>query len=95
MDFISVGGGEVGKGVEVVMDGRNLLLDRGEVDGDGDVDVGHLGCDFADGIKNNMMIMISEGRSKSLSGRMDKKTGEDEAIEERRRQDKLGSDHLS
>ncbi len=34
-------GGQVGEGVEVAVEGIDLLLDRGEVNRDGDVDIGH------------------------------------------------------
>jgi hypothetical protein len=81
VDFIGVGGGQVGEGVEVVVEGVNLLLNRGEVNGNGDMDIGHLGCNFADRIKDNVVVMIREGGSESLDGRMDKKAREDEARE--------------
>jgi hypothetical protein len=50
MDLIGVGGGQVGEGIEVAMEGIDLLLDGGEVNRNGDVDVGHLGSDSADGL---------------------------------------------
>jgi hypothetical protein len=93
MELISVGGGEVSKGDEVVMEGRYLLLERGEVDGDGDKDVGHLGCNLTNRVKNNVVVVISE--SFSLRGLMDKKTREDEARAEGQSEEKLGSDHMS
>ncbi len=37
-----MGGGQVGEGVKVAMEGIDLLLDGGEVNRNGDVDVGHL-----------------------------------------------------
>jgi hypothetical protein len=73
MFFVGVGGGQVGEGVKVAMEGIDLLLDRGEVNRNGNVDVGHLGSDSADRVKDNVVIMVGEGGSESLSGRMDKK----------------------
>ncbi len=51
VDFIGLGGGQVGEGVEVVVEGIDLLLNRGKVNRDGDVDIGRLGCNFANRIK--------------------------------------------
>ncbi len=95
MCFIGVGGGQVGEGVEVAMEGIDLLLDRDEVNRNGDVDVGHLCGDSADGVKDNVMVMVGEGGDEVLGGRMNKEAGEDQAGENGRSEEKMGSDHLS
>ena len=77
MFFIGVGGGQVGEGVEVAMEGIDLLLDRGEVNRNSDVDVGHVGGDSADGVKDNVVVMVGEGGSEVLGGRVDKESGKD------------------
>ena len=77
MFFIGVGGGQVSEGVEVAMEGIDLLLDRGEVNRDSDVDVGHLSGYSADGIKDNMVVMVGEGGGEVLGGRVNKERGED------------------
>jgi hypothetical protein len=59
------------------MEGIDLLLDGGEVNRNGDVDVGHLGSDSANGVKDNVVDMVGEGGGENLDGWMDKKTGED------------------
>ncbi len=46
-------GGQVGEGVEVAVEGIYLVLDRGEVNGNCDVDVGHLSGDAADGVEDD------------------------------------------
>jgi hypothetical protein len=88
-------GGQVGEGIEVAVEGIDLLLDRGEVNRIGDVDVGHLGGDLADGIKDNVVVMVGEGGDKVLGGRVNKECREDEAGKEGRSEEKMGSDHLS
>jgi hypothetical protein len=40
MDLIGVGGGQVGDGVEVALEGIDLLLDGGEVNRNGDGELG-------------------------------------------------------
>ena len=75
--FVGMSGGQVGEGVEVAVEGINLLLDRGEVNRDGDMDVGHLSGDSADGIKDNMVVMVGEGGGEVLGGRVNKERGED------------------
>jgi hypothetical protein len=77
MDLIGVGGGQVGEGVEVAMEGIDLLLDGGEVNRNGDVGVGHLDSDSADGVNDDVVVMVGEGGGESLDGWMDKKAGED------------------
>jgi hypothetical protein len=75
--FVGVGGGQVGEGVEVTVEGIDLLLDRGEVNRNGDMDVGHLSGDSADGIKDDMVVMVGEGGDEVLGGRVNKERGED------------------
>jgi hypothetical protein len=77
MDLVGVGGGQVGEGVKVAVEGIDLLLDIGEVKRNGDVDVGHLGSDSADRVKDNVVVMVGEEGGESLDGWMDKKAGED------------------
>ena len=77
MGFVGVGGGQVGEGVKVAMEGIDLLLDGGEVNRNGDLDVGHLSRDFADGVKDNVVVMVGEGGDEVLGGRMNKEAGED------------------
>ena len=90
-----MGGGQVGEGVEVAVEGIDLLLDRGEVNRNGDMDVGHLSGDSADGIKDNMVVMVGEGGGEVLGGRVNKERGEDETGKNGRGEEKIGSDHLS
>ena len=77
MFFIGVGGGQVGEGVEVAMEGIDLLLDRGEVNRNSDVDVGHLSGDAADGVEDDVVVMVGEGGGEVLGGRVNKERGED------------------
>ena len=42
--------------MDVGSKGIKLVLDGGDVDGDGDVDVGHFSGDGADGVKDNVVI---------------------------------------
>jgi hypothetical protein len=77
MCFIGVGGGQVGEGVEVAMEGIDLLLDRGEVNRNSDVDVGHLSGDAADGVEDDVVVMVGEGGGEVLGGRVNKERGED------------------
>ncbi len=44
------------------------MLDGGDVDGDGNVDVGHFCGHGADGVKNN--VVIGGGGGRELNGRM-------------------------
>ena len=90
-----MGGGQVGEGVEVAVEGINLLLDRGEVHRDGDMDVGHLSGDSADGIKDDMVVLVGEGGDEVLGGRVNKERGEDQTGKNGRSEEKIGSDHLS
>ena len=66
-----MGGGHVGEGVEVAVEGIDLPLDRGEVNRDGNVNIGHLGSNFFDGIEDNVVIMVREGGGESVGRRMD------------------------
>ncbi len=77
MGFVGVGGGQVGEGVKVAMEGIDLLLDGVEVNRNGNVDVGHLSSDFADGVKDNVVVMVGEGGGEVLGGRMNKECRED------------------
>ena len=72
-----MGGGQVGEGVEVVMEGVDLLLNRGVVNGDGDMNIGHLGCNFTDRIKDDVVVGVRKGGGEGLDGRMGEKTGEE------------------
>jgi hypothetical protein len=90
-----MGGGQVGEGVEVAVEGIDLLLDRGEVNRNGDMDVGHLSGDLADGIKDDMVVMVGEGGDEVLGGRVNKERGEDQTGKNGRSEEKIGSDHLS
>ncbi len=69
-------GGQVGEGVEVAVEGIYLLLDGGVVNGNGDVDVGHLSGDTADRVKDDMVVMVGEGGGEILGGRVNKERGE-------------------
>jgi hypothetical protein len=60
--FIVMGGIKARKSLDVGSKGIKLVLDGGDVDGDGDVDVGHFGGDGADGVKNNVVIGGGGGR---------------------------------
>ncbi len=71
-----MGGGQVGEGVEVAVEGMDLLLDGCEVYRNGDVDIGHLGSDSADGVKDDMVVMVGEGGGEVLGGRVNKERGE-------------------
>ena len=51
-----MGGVEVREFLDVESEGIKLVLDGGDVNGDGDVDVGHFGGDGADGVKNDVVI---------------------------------------
>ena len=54
--------------LDVGSEGIKLVLDGGDVNGDGDVDVGHFGGDGADGVKDN--VVIGGGGGRELYGRM-------------------------
>jgi hypothetical protein len=95
MFFIGVGGGQVGEGVEVAMEGIDLLLDRGEVNRNSDVDVGHLSGDAADGVEDDVVVMVGEGGGEVLGGRVNKERGEDQTGKNGWGEEKMGSDHLS
>ncbi len=69
-------GGQVGEGVQVAVEGIYLLLDRGEVNGNGDVDVGHLSGDSANGVEDDMVVMVGEGGGEVLGGWVNKERGE-------------------
>ena len=69
-------GGQVGEGVEVAVEGIYLVLDRGEVNGDCNVDVGHLSGDAADGVEDDVVVMVGEGGGEVLGGRVNKERGE-------------------
>ena len=56
------------KFLDVGSKGIKLVLDGGDVDGDGDVDVGHFCGDGADGVKNN--VVIGGGGGRELYSRM-------------------------
>ncbi len=88
-------GGQVGEGVEVAVEGIDLLLDRGQVNRNGDMDVGHLGGDLADRIKDDMVVMVGEGGDEVLGGRVNKERGEDQTGKNGWSEEKMGSDHLS
>ncbi len=77
MCFIGMRGGQVGEGVQVTMEGIDLLLDRSEVNRNGDVDVGHLSGDSADGVKDIVVVMVGEGGDEVLGGRVNKECRED------------------
>jgi hypothetical protein len=68
VEFIVMGGVEVREFLDVGSEGIKLVLDGGDVNGDGDVDVGHFGGDGADGVKNN--VVIGGGGGRELYGRM-------------------------
>ena len=93
--FVGMSGGQVGEGVKVAVEGIDLLLDRGEVNRNGDMDVGHLSGDLADGIKDDMVVMVGEGGDEVLGGRVNKERGEDQTGKNGRSEEKIGSDHLS
>jgi asparagine synthetase B (glutamine-hydrolysing) len=42
-----------------------------------------------------VMVMVGEGGDEVLGGRMNKEAGEDQAGENGRSEEKMGSDHLS
>ncbi len=71
------------------------MLDGGDVDGDGDVDVGHFGGDCADGFKHNVVVGVGSGRG--LDSRIGKEGEERDGDNKGFRckvKGKLGSDHL-
>ena len=63
-----MGGVEVREFLDVGSEGIKLVPDGGDVNRDGDVDVGHFGGDGADGVKNN--VVIGGGGGRELYGRM-------------------------
>ncbi len=71
MQFIVIGCIKVRKSLDVGSKGIKLVLDGGDVDGDGDVDVGHFSGDGADGVKDN--VVIGGGGGRELYGRMGEK----------------------
>jgi hypothetical protein len=95
MGFVGVGGGHVGEDVEVVMEGIDLLLDRGEVNRNSNMDIGHLCSNFANGIEDDVVVMVREGGGKGLDRRVDEEAREDEKGKYGRSKEKMGSDHLS
>jgi hypothetical protein len=68
VEFIVMGCVKVGEFLDVGSKGIKLVLDGGDVDGDGDMDVGHFCGDGADGVKNN--VVIGGGGGRELYGRM-------------------------
>ncbi len=51
-----MGGVKVSKTLDIGGEGIELVLDGGDINGDGDVDIGHLGGDGADRVENNMVV---------------------------------------
>jgi hypothetical protein len=74
VEFIVMGCVKVREFLDVGSKGIKLVLDGGDVDGDGDVDVGHFGSDGADGVKNN--VVIGGGGGRELYGRMSEEAEE-------------------
>ena len=62
VQFIVMGCIKARKFLDVGSKGIKLVLDGGDVDGDGDVDVGHFSGDGADGVKNDVVIGGGGGR---------------------------------
>ncbi len=54
-----------------------------------------LSGDSADGIKDDMVVMVGEGGDEVLGGRVNKERGEDQTGKNGRSEEKIGSDHLS
>ncbi len=51
-----MGGVKVSETLDIGGKGVELVLDGGDINGDGDVDVGHFGGDGADRIKYNVVV---------------------------------------
>ncbi len=71
------------------------MLDGGDINGDGNVDVGYFGGDSADRIENNVVIGVGGGRE--LNGRMSEEGEECDGYNKGFRckvLGKVGSDHL-
>ncbi len=62
-----MGGVKGGEFLDIGSEGIKLVLDGGDVEGDGDVDVGHFCGDGANGIENDVVI---GGGGRELYGRM-------------------------
>jgi hypothetical protein len=60
--FIIMGCVEVSESLDIGGEGIKLVLDGGDINGDGDVDVRHLGGDGADRVENNVVIGVGGGR---------------------------------
>ncbi len=71
VQFIVMGCVKVRKFLDVGSKGIKLVLDGGDVDGDGDMDVGHFCDDGADGVKND--VVIGGGGGRELYCRMGEK----------------------
>jgi hypothetical protein len=68
VEFIVMGGVKVSESFDIGGKGIKLVLDGGDINGDGDVDVGHFGGDGADRVENNMVIRV--GGDGELNSRM-------------------------
>jgi hypothetical protein len=60
--FIVMGCVKVSESFDIGGEGIELVLDGGDINGDGDVDVEHFGGDGADGVENNVVIGVGGGR---------------------------------
>ncbi len=65
-----MGGVKVSESLDIGGKGIELVLDGGNINGDGDVDVGHFGSDGADRVENN--VVIGGGGGGDLYSRMSK-----------------------
>jgi hypothetical protein len=62
VELIVMGCVKVSESLDIRGKGVELVLDGGDVDGDGDVDVGHFGGHGADRVENNVVIGGGGGR---------------------------------